>query len=99
MVKINSIGEMKLRREIEFAKLMATVEKFGESGFEMTDVRGIAYTITLVNGQLHAERTARVRSSAAIERDLPIGYSASGSSGKTCSCGHKNCDGNSPYCD
>ena len=60
---------------------------------------GGAYVVSVVDGQLHAEPANKIRSRAAIERDLPAGYAAGGSIGKKCSCGRDNCDGNSPYCD
>lgn len=96
-MKIKNIGELELKYEVDEEKLMATVAAAGE--FEMVNVRGIDYTVTIVDGKLHAEKTVRIRSRASIERDLPAGYKMSGSRGKPeCACGCNDCDGNSPYC-
>lgn len=94
---IQKIDDLELKKAVDEVELFATVTAAGQ--FEMKNTRGTAYTVTIVDGKLHAELTKRNRSQASIERDLPAGYSASGSTGKPlCACGKNDCDGNSPYC-
>ena len=91
------------------SEIVATVRReIGKSKNGFYDVWDIDtdtwHRVSISEGNLvliaYEPRRAAPRSAAAIARDLPAGYSASGTYGRheTCSCGKNNCDGNSPFC-